>query len=216
MKISHPIGAVVLALGVLASAQANSYTSPALVHNFTGNGTCCNIDSTYAIFNDQSGWYNFGTVSNPLPDLLSSIDPNFNTKYQIDSITISLHQKFGGPSAFENWFLDIGDGGIVNGVASSLQVGSTDYQNFTLSLTENVDAFNLAVAGVTGKLQFKLRETTSLTDSICVFNTSAVVNYSDAPVTVVPLPAAAPLFMGGLTLLGFAGLRKSRRSGAAK
>ena len=169
--------AVVFAQGFSGAASATPYTSNPITHNFSGSycstcGTSFN-DQSYTLFTDQSGWYNFGSSSNPLPGLLSSIDPNFDTLYQVDGITIHLHQMF-AKSPFETWYLDIGSGQTGGGVAQSFLLGADSYQDFTLA--PNDPAFSLALAGATGVFQFKFRETTSFADTFRAFNAQARVN----------------------------------------
>jgi hypothetical protein len=203
-----------LAFALAGAVHAASYTSPALIHDFSGASSATAApdgDKNWQVFTEQTGWQRFGTSSNnPLPAFLQTIDPNFAAKYQVDSLQVSITQKW-GTSATTDWTLDVGDGSHANGPVisfSDLSGPAVSVNSFTI--LPNTPVFQTALAGANGSFMFRLRETTSgSTDTLNLYNVKAYVNYADLPAPV-PEPAEWAMLMAGLVVVGFIAKRRHK------
>jgi hypothetical protein len=203
------VTAAALALS-FGAAQGASYTSPALVNDFSGSGSCSaaqcgDSDKTYRIVTEQLGWSRFGSTNNPVPGLLLTIDPNFAGKYQVDSITLAIKQRW-GLSATTAWDFLVGDGAGGPTNTYHLQTNNYSVESFT------IDAGDASFArALNGGLMFRLVENTSGTqDNLWLFNAKAYVNYSDKLAPPVPEPAEWSMLLGGLLVVGFIAARRKQ------
>jgi hypothetical protein len=201
---------ILFAVFASATARASTYTSSVMLNNFGGT-TCatCSVpdsDTTYQLFSATSGWLRFGSASNnPLPSFLLGIDPDFLTKYQVDSITINLKTLFA-----QGWSVGIGNGTTGTTYESlTLGAGNTTFQSGNIRV--NTLTYSSGDPGFASALSsgFMFKLTKVGTSSAWLFNTRVVVNYSDLATTAaVPEPSALVPLLG---VLGFAGLVRLRK-----
>ncbi|WP_201097598.1 VPLPA-CTERM sorting domain-containing protein [Thiocystis minor] len=107
----------------------------------------------------------------------------------------------------ESWsvFVD----GTLNDESKILKTTDDHNKTLTTSFTWTSGDALFAQLASSNKLSYWFTENTNLGDS---FNlTSAKLSIECQP-TTVPIPAAAPLFLGGLSLVGWAGRRRRQRS----
>jgi hypothetical protein len=202
---------------VVGLAQAASYSSAPLNNDLKGGSCISNCgpgsDRTYLTITDESPWMSFGSTSNPLSSYLLGIDANFNTKYQVESLTFSIKQVE-GKSSIETWLFEVGDGVHGGGPTASLQLTNASLlpaiESFTLGANHAVVQTAL-LPSPDGALQFRLREITVNTSNhkIKAYNASVVVNYADKLVTPVPEPAEWTMLLAGLLVIGFIASRRS-------
>jgi hypothetical protein len=209
--IRTAIGAVVIAVG-FGAAQAASFTSQTYLtndlpdtRNCGTNGTsACRFtttpdgDLTYSRLTATTGWKQFGTSNNPLPNFLLGIDPLFGEKYVVDSLTIKVEHRWG----VGTWQLQIADGSGGPTTSFPFQIGNGQGAWIEQFILDGDDAaFQRAL---TDGFMWRAVRTSG---DLWLFNVKAYVNYSELP-PAIPEPAEWAMLLAGLVVIGFIAQRR--------
>lgn len=213
--ISAGICTLGLALGLYGTAEAALLTT--YTHNYgigtgkTDPGGNDPLSANYVTVKDSStsrfsDSFDFSTLN------YSSID-NFEITLRYKGISSGVYNIFGIKIPNEDWYLRFPNSGDTQDNYTRSQLTKSD-ENWA------VTAFNLSGGKAFDeylngkKFTFSFAEETLNYDQFVL--ESAVLNIYGTPTqTVVPIPAAAPLFMGGLALVGWAGRRRRQHNLAA-
>ena len=161
--------------------------------------------SQAAVLHDESINGDLGTITYPT---------------DLESLTEGTYSVIGSMTNWDRdtFTVDIGAGYSLDGFKISIWDSNYD-GNFAIYLDN--EQWVLGHADNTGIDLFSLSGIGPFTDGTFHFGTytgDATVNYefelSVSRISVVPLPAALPLYGAGLALLGFLGHRRSRKSKA--